>query len=88
VLVSQPFSATVSQLENPVMHRRIAHRPFAQSGNAFGSVHGAARQPPQCWVSDEVSISQPFLDSPSQFSYLPRHVPTMHSPAGLQIGLA
>ncbi len=88
VLTSQPVSAIESQFAKPVTQRKMAHVPLAQSGTALGTEHAGARQPPQCWMSDEVSTSQPFLDSPSQFSYLPRHVPTMHSPAGLQTGFA
>jgi hypothetical protein len=61
---SQPSPTTALQFAKPELHV-MEHVPFTHFGVPLAELH-ASPQPPQFFVSPEVSVSQPFESTPSQ----------------------
>jgi hypothetical protein len=77
--ISQPFEADVSQLPNPGRQVAIPHMPAAHAGEAFGSMQ-TRPQAPQFATLLRVSVSQPSLELPLQFSAPGLHDNSTHDP--------
>ena len=80
MLVSQPLTATPSQLPNPGLHDGTEQTPFAQAAVPFAAPHDTPHAPQLVMLVRRL-VSQPFAEMPSQLPKPALQDSTWHAPA-------